>query len=105
MSEISDKNRIREWKLPSVRGNIVDYFGNVIAGNLKVYQLHIIPEQVENFNYLLSRLKILLELSNKKISEIIKLRTELKPWESLIVSENLSWEKFVKINNHLYDLV
>ena len=102
---LSDKNRIREWKLPSVRGNIVDYFGNVIAGNLKVYQLHIIPEQVENFNYLLSRLKILLELSNKKISEIIKLRTELKPWESLIVSENLSWEKFVKINNHLYDLV
>ena len=102
---LSDKNRIREWKLPSVRGNIVDYFGNVIAGNLKVFQLHIIPEQVENFNYLLSRLKILLELSNKKISEIIKLRTELKPWESLIVSENLSWEKFVKINNHLYDLV
>ena len=102
---LSDKNRIREWKLPSVRGNIVDYFGNVIAGNLKVYQLHIIPEQVENFNYLLSRLKILLELSNKKISEIIKLRTELKPWESLIVSENLSWEKFVKLNNHLYDLV
>ena len=50
---LSDKNRIREWKLPPTRGNIVDYFGNTIAGNLKVYQLHIIPEQVENFNYLL----------------------------------------------------
>ena len=49
---LSDKNRIREWRLPPTRGNIVDYFGNVIAGNLKVYQLHIIPEQVENFNYL-----------------------------------------------------
>ena len=56
---LSDKNRIREWKLPPTRGNIVDYFGNVIAGNLKVYQLHIIPEQIENFNYLISRLKIL----------------------------------------------
>ena len=31
---LSDKNRIREWKLPPTRGNIVDYFGNVIAGNL-----------------------------------------------------------------------
>ena len=102
---LSDKNRIREWKLPPTRGNIVDYFGNVIAGNLKVYQLHIIPEQVENFNYLLSRLKTLLDLSNKKISEIIKLRKELKPWESIIVSENLGWENFVKINNYLYDLV
>ena len=68
---LSDKNRIREWKLPPTRGNIVDYFGNVIAGNLKVYQLHIIPEQVESFNYLLSRLKALLELSDKKISNIL----------------------------------
>ncbi len=102
---LSDKNRIREWKLPPTRGNIVDYFGNVIAGNLKVYQLHIIPEQVENFNYLLLRLKNLLELSDKKIKRINKLKAELKPWDSIIVSENLSWSQFVKINNYLYDLV
>ena len=102
---LSDKNRIREWKLPPTRGNIVDYYGNVIAGNLKVYQLHIIPEQVENFNYLLVRLKNLLNLSDKKISRINKLKAELKPWDSIIVSENLSWSQFVKINNYLYDLV
>ncbi|MDC0943939.1 penicillin-binding protein 2 [Candidatus Pelagibacter sp.] len=102
---LSDKNRIREWKLPATRGNIVDYFGNIIAGNLKVYQLHIIPEQVENFNYLLIRLKNLLTLSEKRITKINKLRTELKPWDSIIVSENLSWSEFVKINNYLYDLV
>ncbi len=102
---LSDKNRIREWKLPPTRGNIVDYFGNVIAGNLKVYQLHIIPEQVENFNYLISRLKNLLELSDKRIKKIIKLKNKLKPWDSIIVSENLSWSQFLKINNYLYDLV
>ncbi len=102
---LSDKNRIREWKLPPTRGNIVDYFGNIIAGNLKVYQLHIIPEQVENFNYLLVRLKNLLNLSEKKIARINKLKAELKPWDSIIVSENLTWSQFVKINNYLYDLV
>ena len=102
---LSDKNRIREWKLPPTRGNIVDYFGNIIAGNLKVYQLHIIPEQVENFNYLLVRLKNLLNLSDKRIARINKLKSELKPWDSIIVSENLSWSQFVKINNYLYDLV
>ena len=101
---LSDKNRIREWKLPPTRGNIVDYFGNIIAGNLKVYQLHIIPEQVENFNYLISRLKTLLQLSNKRIDKIIKLKKKLKPWDSIIVSENLSWSEFLKINNYLYDL-
>ena len=102
---LSDKNRIREWKLPPVRGSFVDYFGNVIAGNLKVYQLHIIPEQVENFNYLLSRLKLILNLSDKKIEKIKKKKKQLKPWESLVVSENLSWSEFLKINNYLYELV
>ena len=102
---LSDKNRIREWKLPPTRGEILDYFGNVIAGNLKVYQLHIIPEQVENFNYLMLRLKILLELNNKEIDNILRLKKKLKPWDSIIVSENLSWGQFLKINNYLYDLV
>ena len=102
---LSDKNRIREWKLPPTRGNIVDYFGNVIAGNLKVYQLHIIPEQVENFNYLILRLKTLLKLSDKKIKKIKKIKKQVKPWDSIIVSENLSWSEFLKVNNYLYDLV
>ena len=39
---LSDKNRLREWRLPPVRGQFLDYFGNVIAGNLKVYQLHVV---------------------------------------------------------------
>ena len=102
---LSDKNRIREWKLPPTRGNIVDYFGNIIAGNLKVYQLHVIPEQVENFSYLLSRLQSILKLSNKRIEKIKKKKKQLKPWESLIISENLTWSEFLKINNYLYELV
>jgi penicillin-binding protein 2 len=102
---LSDKNRIREWKLPPTRGEIVDYFGNIIAGNLKVYQLHIIPEQVENFNYLLSRLKTLLDLTDKKIAKILKSKNQKKPWESIIVAENLSWVQFLKINNYMHDLV
>tara|TARA_A100000164_G_scaffold283592_1_gene256191 strand:+ start:3927 stop:5858 length:1932 start_codon:yes stop_codon:yes gene_type:complete len=102
---LSDKNRIREWKLPPTRGNIVDYFGNIVAGNLKVYQLHVIPEQVENFNYLMSRLQTILNLSNKRIEKIKKKKKQLKPWESLIVSENLTWSEFLKINNYLYELV
>ena len=87
---LSDKNRIREWKLPPTRGNIVDYFGNIVAGNLKVYQLHIIPEQIENFNYLLVMLKTLLNLSDKKIQKIVNLKNKLKTWKSIIITENLS---------------
>ncbi len=101
---LSDKNRIREWKLAPVRGEFLDYFGNIIAGNFEAYQLHIIPEQVENFRYVIYRVKDLLELSDKQFKKILKKKNEIKPWETLIVSDNLSWNKFSKINNHLYDL-
>ncbi len=101
---LSDKNRIREWKLAPVRGEFQDYFGNVIAGNFEAYQLHVIPEQVENFKYVIYRLKDLLELSDSEFKKVLKKKKEIKPWETLIVSNNLSWDKFSKINNHLYDL-
>ncbi len=101
---LSDKNRIREWKLPPIRGEFKDYFGNTIAGNFEAYQLHIIPEEVEDFRYVIYRVKELLELTDKQFKRILKKKDEIKPWETLIVSDNLSWEKFSKINNHLYDL-
>ena len=101
---LSDKNRIREWKLAPVRGEFHDYFGNVVAGNFEAYQLHIIPEQVDDFRYVIYRIKDLLELSDKEFKKVLKKKNEIKPWETLIVSDNLSWQKFSKINNHLYDL-
>ena len=101
---LSDKNRIREWKLPPVRGDFQDYFGNTIAGNFEAYQLHLIPEQVDNFKYTINRIKNILELSENQFKKILKRKNEIKPWETLIVADNLSWENFSKINNNLYDL-
>ena len=87
---LSDKNRLREWRLPPIRGEFKDYFGNTIAGNTEVYQLHVIPEQVENFKNLMVRLKNILPLTNKQFSKIIKKKNQQKPWETLIISEILS---------------
>jgi len=102
---LSDKNRLREWRLPPIRGEFLDYFGNTIAGNLKVYQLHVVPEQVEDFKYLMSRLRKILELDNKEFNKIIKKKNNQKSWETLVVSENLTWEQFTKVNYFLHDLI
>jgi len=101
---LSDKNRLREWRLPPVRGEFLDYFGNVIAGNLKVYQLHVMPEEVEDFKYLMVRLKEILSLSNNEFKKIIKQKNKQKSWETLIISKNLTWEQFTKVNYFLHDL-
>ena len=87
-----------------IRGEFLDYFQNVIAGNLKVYQLHVIPEEVENFKYLMLRLKEILLLDNNDFKKIIKQKNKQKKWEAIVVSENLTWEQFTKVNYFLHDL-
>jgi penicillin-binding protein 2 len=101
---LSDKNRLREWRLPPVRGEFVDYFDNIIASNSEVYQLHVIPEEVENFRYLMLRLKNILALDNHEFKKILKQKQKQKSWETIVISDNLTWEQFVKINYYLYDL-
>ena len=101
---LSDKNRIRESKLPPVRGNFLDFFGNTIAGNNEVYQLHLIPEQVEDFRYVSLRLKQILNLSEREFQKLLKKKNEVKPWDTIVVSDNLNWEQFSRINNYLYEL-
>jgi|TARA_B100000959_G_scaffold192443_1_gene201218 penicillin-binding protein 2 len=101
---LSDKNRLREWRLPPIRGDFLDYFGKVIANNTEVYQLHIIPEEVSNFKTLMVRLRKILSLTEKEYIKILRRRKKQKPWETLIISENLSWEQFSKLNLYLHEL-
>ena len=101
---LSDKNRLRETRLPPIRGEFKDYFGNTIAGNLKVYQLHVVPEQVENFRKLIVRLKDILKFDEEKLIQLVKKKNNQKPWESLVISENLTWDEFSKINFYLHEL-
>ena len=65
-SFLSEKNRLKAWKLPPKRGIFKDYFGNTIADNYQVFQLHVVPEEVEDFNYLMVRLKNIIKIGNKK---------------------------------------
>ena len=101
---LSDKNRLREWRLPPIRGDFLDYFGKVIANNTEVYQLHIIPEEVSNFKTLMVRLRKILSITEKEYIKILRRRKKQKPWETLIISENLSWEQFSKLNLYLHEL-
>jgi len=101
---LSDKNRFREWKFSSPRGLINDYFGKEIASNKQVYQLHVVPENSENLEILLFRLKSILNLSDKNIFKIKKKIKSQKPWDPVIISDNLTWSEFSRINLFLHEL-
>ncbi len=101
---LSDKNRFREWKLAPQRGVIKDYFDNQIASNEKVYQLHITPENTLDIESLFTRLKTILNLKDEKIFYLKKKIIKQKPWEPIIVSDNLTWSEFSRINLFLHEL-
>ena len=101
---LSDKNRFREWKFSPPRGLINDFFGENIASNKQVYQLHIIPENSENLETLLFRLKSILNLSEKDVFRVKRKIGSQKPWDPVVISDNLTWSEFSRINLFLHDL-
>ena len=62
---LSDKNRFREWKIVPERGLIEDYFGNKIANNTQLFQLHMLPEDVPNIDELFFRLSRIVNFDKK----------------------------------------
>ncbi len=101
---LSDKNRFREWKLAPERGIIKDYFNAEIASNRQVYQIHLIPENSQSIEEVFFRLKTILNISDKKIFSLKRKIAKQKPWEPIIISENLKWSEFSRINLFLHEL-
>jgi penicillin-binding protein 2 len=101
---LADKNRFRETKFAPPRGVIKDYFDKEIASNTRIYQLHFIPENTPDIDKLLFRLKNLVALSDRQITGIQKKIKKAKEWETIIISDNLSWSEFSKLNLFLHEL-
>jgi len=101
---LSDKNRFREWKLAPERGVIKDFFDQELASNEPLYQIHLIPENTKNINQLFVRLKGILNITDQKVSYLKRLVKKQKPWEPVVISDNLNWSDFSKINLFLHEL-
>jgi penicillin-binding protein 2 len=101
---LADKNRFRETKIAPPRGIIQDYFGSEIASNQKIYQLHVVPENTPNIDELFVRLKSLINLTDQKIFILKKKIAKQKIWEATIISDNLTWSEFSRLNLFLHEL-
>ena len=93
---LSDKNRLREWKVAPKRGVIEDYFGKKIATNTQVFQLHMLPEDVKDFERLFFRLSKIINFNEKRKKSLLKRLKKRKPWQPIIISDNLTWAEFSK---------
>ena len=99
---LSDRNRLREWKIAPQRGIIEDFFGKKIADNTQVFQLHMMPEDVPNFEELFFKLSKLINFNESNRINLTKRLKKRKPWQPIIISDNLTWSEFTKINLFLH---
>jgi len=101
---LSDKNRLREWKIVPQRGIIKDYFGNKMAKNKQVFQLHIIPEDVSSINEVFFKISKIINFDEKMQRKLLQKIKKRRPWETVIVSDNLSWSEFCRLNLFLHEI-
>ena len=101
---LSDRNRLREWKTVPRRGVIKDYFGKEIADNTQVFQLHMVPEDVKNLEDVFFKLSRVINFDDSKKRNLIKRIKKRKPWQPVIVSDNLTWSEFSRLNLFLHEI-
>ena len=103
-ASLSDKNRFREWKIIPERGIIKDFFGEKLADNTQNYELHMTPEDVPDIETLFFRLSKIINFDQKKQRKIIKKLKKRKRWESVVISDNLTWSEFSRLNLFLHEM-
>ena len=83
---------------------ITDFYNKVLADNDRVFQVHLSLDEVKNFDETIFRLRNIINLSNNEVRKIYKTKDKLKPWDTLVVSDNLNWNEFSKLNLYLHEL-
>ncbi|HHJ38832.1 MAG: penicillin-binding protein 2 [Methylothermaceae bacteria B42] len=86
-------NRVKIAPLPPTRGLIFDRSGVVLAENISVYSLEIVPEQVKNLEKTILRLKAILPISDEEIQRFKVQIKRHKPFESIPLKLRLTDEE------------
>ena len=92
----SDNNRIRVQQVAPNRGLIYDRNGVLLAENRSAYSLEVIPEQVDNIDEILQKIKELGLVEDKHITRFNKRLTSIRRFKSVLLKSRLT-EKEVAI--------
>ena len=89
---LSKNNQINIEILYPVRGLITDRNNNIVAENIKVFDLYVIPEHTKDINVTINNLSKYVDIDFKKKREIIELSKKIKKFEKIKIIENLDWK-------------
>ncbi len=101
---LSKDNRVRLVPVAPVRGQIFDRNGKVLAENIPVFNLEIVPENVKNMTQLLDGIAQLIELTPNDITKFRSLVRARPDFESQVLKVNLSEQEVARflVNKHRF---
>jgi penicillin-binding protein 2 len=98
----SEDNRVNERLVAPPRGRILDRFGVELANNRRNYRLLLVAEQaqggVEAAHNTIAHVIQLTDQQKKRVLHDLSINKRFVP---VVVAENLSWDEFALINQHL----
>lgn len=101
---LAEENRISIRLLAPRRGEILDRFGELLAGNRQDYRVFLIPEQASDIHRTLARLGRIIEISERDRQRIERQIGRQRKFLPVTVAEGLDWGSFARINVETPDL-
>lgn len=93
---LSEDNRISLVPVPPVRGQIFDRNGKVLAENVSVYTLEVVPADVEDMQVTLDRLSQLIQITPWELKRFKESLRDRPDFESQTLKSNLTDEQVAK---------
>merc|ERR1711991_15568 len=94
---LSKNNQIDVEIIYPLRGKIYDTNNNVLASNIKVFDVYIIPENTKNINKSLNELNQIIKINFSDRRKILELSKKVKKFQKIKVLENINWSQLEKI--------
>lgn len=101
---LSEKNRIRLKRLPSIRGLMLDRTGQVVVGNHPSFDVILVPEDVQDRPTTLHTLASYLPEAAGFLEGKVPRNPRRPAYEGISVAGDISWDTLAAIEAHQLDL-
>lgn len=100
----AEENRISVRLVAPERGRIYDRNGEAIATNVQDLRVLVVPEQADDLNMTLSRVKEIVDLDDRRLARIERRISRQRKFVPVTVAQGLDWDTFSRVNVNIPDL-
>lgn len=98
LRNFSDKNRLKEVKIPAPRGLMLDRNGEILVQNLLGFEAVILPQYIENIDELSARISPIINIEPERVKQRIQRSRRVNgPFTAVRLKEGLSREEVIRL--------